>query len=194
MRRIGVSAIAVVLVVTVLTALVAAGPGESDQQGLWSKPVSGLAGRLRVSKSSITADGQFRLTLELANRGRSPLAVQCGDPICFTLTVLDAKGEKVEAPIVRAEVLSSPQWGVIPGGSYLGLPVSYHPQNRAANRQLDITTDIWTLKPGKYRLVGSFASNLSSGVMKFLGSPGKAAIWKGKIKLPPLDVEVLEKK
>lgn len=157
----------------------------------WSEPVSGLAGRIRVAESTVAADQYFRLTLELANRSHAPLAVQSGNPHVFTITLLDGAGKQVQPTSARTDVLSSPQWGVIPGGAYLGLPVSIESQDGAKGSHLDITTLIWKLSPGKYRICATFASGRAAD---FMGSPGKAAIWDGKIDIPPLDVEVIEKK
>ncbi|MCX5674803.1 MAG: hypothetical protein NTX87_07330, partial [Planctomycetota bacterium] len=170
--------------------LAVAGPLSPAKPDEWSKPVSQLSGRLRVAESRIATDQYFQLTLELANRGGTPLAVQCGNPHIFTITLLDGAGKQVKPTLVRADVLSSPQWGVIPGGAYLGFPVSIQSQDGAKGSHLDITTLIWKLSPGKYRIAGEFSSG---GAADFMGTPGKATIWDGKIDLPPVDIEVVEK-
>jgi hypothetical protein len=157
----------------------------------WSEPVAGLAGRIRVAEQTITTEQYFCLTLELVNRAHAPLAVQSGNPHMFTITLLDGAGKPVQPTSGRVDVLSSPQWGVIPGGAYLGLPVSIQTQDGAKGSHLDITTLIWKLAPGKYRVCATFSSGSAAD---FRGSPGKAAIWEGKIDIPPLDVEVVEKK
>jgi hypothetical protein len=157
----------------------------------WSEAVAGLAGRIRVAEPTITTEQHFCLTLELANRGNGSLAVQSGNPHIFTITLLDGAGKPVQPTSARMDVLSSPQWGVIPGGAYLGLPVSIQSQDGAKGSHLDITTLIWKLSPGKYRICATFSSGSAADLM---GSPGKAAIWEGKIVIPPLDIEVVEKK
>lgn len=157
----------------------------------WSESVSGLAGRLRVAEATIATDQYFRVTLELANRGQAALAVQSGNPHIFTITLLDSTGKPVNPSYARADVFSIPQWGVIPGRAYLGFPVSIQSLDGAKGANLDITTAIWKLPSGKYRICGTFSSGKAAD---FMGSPGKASIWEGKIELPPLDVEVIEKK
>ena len=167
-----------------------AGPLAPQRKDEWSKPVSSLAGRLRVAKTRISTDEYFQLTLELTNRGNMSLAVQCGNPHIFSITVIDTAGKQVGATSVRLDVLSSPQWGVIPGRSYLGFPVSMQSQDGAKGSHLDITTRIWKLSPGKYRITGQFSSGRAAD---FMGKPGKAKIWEGRIQLPPLDIEVVRK-
>ncbi len=173
-----------------LCALAGARPVEPLQKDAWSKPVSNLAGRLRIAKTRITTDEHFQLTLELSNRGNIPLAVQSGNPHIFSLTVLDGAGEEVKPTSIRIDVLSQPQWGVIPRSSYLGFPVSIQSQDGAKGSHLDIITLIWKLSPGKYRISGSFASGRAA---EFMGEPGKAKIWEGKIELASLDIEVFQK-
>ena len=167
-----------------------AGPLAPLRKDEWSKPVSSLAGRLRVAKTRISTDEYFQLTLELTNRGNMSLAVQCGNPHIFSITVFDTAGKQVSAAFARIDVLSFPQWGVIPGRSYLGFPVSMQSQDGAKGSHLDITTRIWKLSPGKYRITGQFSSGRAAD---FMGKPGKAKIWEGKLQLPPLDIEVVEK-
>ena len=157
---------------------------------VWSEPASLLAGRLRVAEKAITTDQYFRLTLELANQGHTPLAVQSGNPHIFTITLLDSAGKLVKPTSARIDVISSPQWGVIPGRAYLGFPVSIHSQDGAKGSHLDITTLIWRLSPGTYRITGEYSSDRAAD---FMGKPGKAKIWEGKIRLPPVDIEVLER-
>jgi hypothetical protein len=170
--------------------LAVAGPLPHAKSDAWSEPAAQLSGRLRVNESRITADQYFEITLELTNRGHAPLAVQSGNPHIFTITLLDRAGKPVKRTSGRCDVISSPQWGVIPGRAYLGFPVSIQSQDGAKGSHLDITTLIWKLSPGKYRITGEFSSGRAAS---FMGSPGKAKIWDGKIQLPPVDIEVVEK-
>ncbi len=155
-----------------------------------SKPVANLAGSLSVAQAQITTEEYFQIRLNLYNCGKEPLAVQVGDPFSFRITVLDAAGKTVEPAFSRSDLLCSPQWGVIPGRSYLGLPVSQKSEDGAKVSHLDIVTFIWKLSPGKYRIVGRFSSDTTSSSM---GPPGKAKVWQGELELPPLDVTVVEK-
>ncbi len=174
-----------------LVAFMAQSQEPAHKPDVWSEPVASLSGRLRVSEPRITSDQYFQITLELANRGHSPLAVQSGNPHIFTVTLLDGAGKPVKPTSARDDVLSFPQWGVIPGGAYLGIPVSIQSQDGAKGSHLDITTLIWKLSPGKYRIAGAFSSRRAAD---FMGIPGKAEIWEGQIDLPALEVEVVEKK
>lgn len=172
-------------------AIAIAKPVSPAKPDAWSKPVAQLSGRMRLAHSRITSDQHFPLTLELANRGDTPLAVQSGNPHMFSITVLGGAGKPIKPTQARVDVLSSPQWGVIPGKAYLGFPVSIQSQGGAKGSHLDITTLIWTLSPGKYQISGSFASGKPAN---FMGKPGKANVWEGKIALPPIDIEIIEKK
>jgi hypothetical protein len=169
--------------------LAAAGP-LAPVKNAWSNPVSNLSGRLRVAKSAITTDEYFELALELSNSGNIPLAVQCHNPHIFRVTVFDAAGKQVKTIFTRSDILSSPHWGIIPRGGYLGFRVSIQSQDGAKGSHLDITTLIWKLSPGTYRISGEFSSGRAED---FMGGPGKATIWEGKIDLPPVDIEITEK-
>ena len=162
-------------------------PAKADT---WSKPVAQLSGRMRVAQSRITTDQHFQITLELANRGSTSLAVQCGNPHIFSIAMLTQAGKPVKPISARIDILSSPQWGVIPGRAYLGFPVSIQSQDGAKGSHLDITTLIWKLPPGKYQISGSFTAGKPGD---FMGKPGKAKVWEGKIELPPIDIEIVEK-
>ena len=176
--------------VTLTCILAFAKPLSPASPDAWSESASQLSGRLRVAESRITSDQHFQLTLELANRGSAPLAVQWGNPHIFTVALLDGAGNPVKPTSARIDVLSSPQWGVIPHNSYLGFPVSIQSQDGAKGSHLDITTLIWKLSPGKYRVSGVFSSGKAAD---FMGKPGKAKIWEGKIELPSIDIEIVEK-
>lgn len=177
-------------VMALVCAVTEAGPLPSAKPDAWSEPVAKLSGRLRLSEPKITTDQYLQINLELANRGHTPLAIQSGNPHIFTITLLDGAGKPVKPTSARSDVLSSPQWGVIPGGAYLGFPVSIQSQDGAKGSHLDITTLIWKLSPGKYRISGTFSCGRAAD---FMGSPGKAEVWEGKIDLPPIDIEVAEK-
>ena len=166
-------------------------PVEPAKVNAWSKTVAQLSGRMRVAQPRITTDQHFQITLELANQGSTPVAVQCGDPHVFTITILDGAGKQVKPTLTRVDILSSPQWGVVPGKAYLGFPVSIESQDGAKGSHLDITTLIWELSPGKYQISGSFSAGKPA---EFMGKPDKAKVWKGKIELPPIDIEIVEKK
>jgi hypothetical protein len=169
--------------------LAAARPLSPTKPAAWSEPASHLSGRLRVAEPKITADQHFQLTLELANRGQIPLAVQSWNPHVFTITLLNGAGKHVQPTSARVDIMSAPQWGVIPRRGYLGFPVSTQSRDRARGSHLDITTLIWKLSPGKYRICGEYSSGRAAD---FMGKPGKATIWQGKLKLPAVDIEVVE--
>ncbi len=166
-------------------------PLEPVKKDAWSKPVSGLAGRLRVSEKTITPERPF-----LANRGNRSLAVQQGHPHLVTVIIRDSAGREVTPTFSRVDVICSPQWGVIPRDSYLGFRVSRPCQGRAKASHLDITTRAWKLPPGKYRISGSYRTDTPAAdlSLQLAGRPGQVTVWKGRIELPPIEVEVLKRR
>jgi len=160
------------------------------KQHVWSKPVGSLSARLVVTKGSIQESESFRLTLELKNTGTQPLAIQTYNPHLLTLKILHSAGKSVGPSSSRIDIISSPQWGVIPRDGYLGFPVTIRGPERAKGSHIDITTSIWNLPPGKYRVSGEYSSESPLPFSEFLGKSGKARIWKGKVSLPALDLEI----
>lgn len=205
-------------VVALACIMAVAGPLPPAKPNAWSDQVAGLYGRLhfgemtpakcadappsdrlRVSETRLKTDQYYQITLELANQSPRRLAVECRNPGNLTLTVIDGNGKPVTlmARVVLAGSL--PQWGVIPSRTYLGLPVGVLDQG-----SLDIFTCAWKLPPGKYRIIGRFASGRAANSMDrpvvtpAFSEPdpdliGKAEVWSGIIELPPLDVEVTDK-
>lgn len=162
-------------------------------KGAWSETVSNVAGRLRVEKATIAENEHFELTLELFNRGDSSLAVRTYYPFDFTASLRDSAGNEVKPTSGRVDIFSCARWGVVPGRSYLGFPVSNESPIRDSgysSSNLDVIRHIWKLAPGKYRISGTFTW---SGEVNMGGTAGVER-WKGKLDLPPIDVEVVGKK
>ena len=161
---------------------------EPVEKNPWSETVNGLSGRLLVAREKIGTTEYFQLTLEVRNVGNSPLALQTKNPFAFTLRVLDGAGKVVAATSVRIDLwLRFPQWAIVPASCYLGTPVSIQSKDGAAGSHLDITTTIWKLPAGRYRLTAEYASK---GFRESPDKPKNVTVWQGKLVLPPVDVEI----
>lgn len=153
-----------------------------ENSAQWSQSVKGLTGRLTAKDNS----GHIELTVELRNSDSLPRWVVTHDPFAFDLTVRDAEGSELRPTAERADILSSPQAAILPRNCYLGLPVTL-PAEPEKRWNLDITTKLWTLKPGRYRLAGKY---MIPGIQKELKKKGEAYPWQGEIELPEIEIEV----
>ena len=174
-----------------LSSMAIASPLAPCGTNVWSSSMSGISGRLCIAEQSISEDAFFTVALELRNDGAMPLAVQCANPHLFTAAVIDGAGKRVQPTLARHDVISSPQWGVIPGNSYLRFPVSIQSEDGAKGSHLDTTTLIWKLAPGMYRISADYSSGKSAD---FMGQSGPATIWTGTLRLPQVNIEVTPKK
>ncbi len=188
-KKIALPVLCVLLVSTVAYVAIAS-PFAPVKGYAWSKPVGVLSARLVVTRSNIRESESFRLTLELKNTGVLPLAVQTYNPHILTLKILDSAGNSVGPSSSRIDIISSPQWGVIPRDGYLGFPVTIRSPDRVKGSHIDITTRIWKLPPGKYRVSGEYSSTNPPQFPEIMGKPGRARIWEGKVNLPALDLEI----
>ena len=132
--------------------------------------------------------GHVELSVELWNKGSMPLVATTHDPFAFDLVVRDAAGEVVKPDAQRIDVLSSPQAGVIPRDCLLALPVTLT-QDEAGKWNLDITTKLWRLAPGKYRLSGVYEVQPGPELKpKDVGPPRET--WQGTLSLPEIEIEI----
>lgn len=149
----------------------------------YSKAVNGLCAKLTVSHAKVAKDGHVEVFIELRNMGAKDLQVEMDNPHDFRAELLDDKGRAIAPDLGRSDVLCSPKWVTVPARAYLGIPVSIEPDK---GFHLDVTTDIWRLKPGKYQLRGHFSS-------KSFGVPNKKDpenAWSGEIELPAITFEI----
>jgi hypothetical protein len=168
------------LLASTLSRLTAAEPREG-----WSKPKTDLRGRLVAEVREIKEQQVVNLFVELENTGSLRRSVVTHDPFAFELTVRDSKGNDVASSSQRGEVLSSPQVGVVPRESTLRFPVTLS-QEKPWN--LDITTHLWKLKPGRYTLAGKYKLPLPPPGEEL--EPGAAHPWGGELALPEITIDV----
>ena len=163
-------------------------PDRAD--GAWSAPAGGLEGRLVLALPRISETDWFALKLELRNVGEVPLAVQTGNPFLLDVRVADAKGQAVKPTWTRSDVLFSPKWAEIAPKSSLSVQVSEKSIDGAKGSHLDVTTSIWKLEPGKYR-VSATCKSQERGAAASSPYKGNARLWSGQLALPEIEVEVL---
>jgi hypothetical protein len=156
--------------------------------GVWSREVKHLAGRLAARESRVPRAGHVELSVELWNKGSTSVVVSAHDPFAFDLVVRDAAGKVVAPDAQRIDVLSSPQAAVIPRDCRLALPVTLS-QDEAGKWNLDITTKLWRLAPGKYRLSGVYQAQPGPRLKGF--DPPRDN-WQGTLSLPEIEIEISE--
>lgn len=142
----------------------------------WSAPSGGLRARLVTQQGQVRAGESLRIDIELENVGSVPLRVVLDDPFAFSPRLEDAAGREIAPTGSRAEVLSSPREETIAPGHTVSAPLATPHEDTKA--ELDLTTSMWQLAPGRYRLSGRFAGT------------GDAGTWTGTLDLPPLLFEV----
>ena len=151
----------------------------------WSKPVADIRGRLVAETREVKGKPAIVLFVELENTGPLRRGVVTHDPFAFSLTVKDAAGKVLDSDSQRGEILSSPQVAVLPRECVLRLPVTLV-QEKMWN--LDITTHLWKLKPGRYKLAGKY----SVPPREPTESPKDDVVhaWSGELLLPEIEVEI----
>jgi hypothetical protein len=183
-----------ILVAPVLAAILAipalVRASEPVQRAAWSREVKHLAGRMAAKELRVPKAGHVELFVELWNKGSTSVVVSAHDPFAFDIVVRDAAGKVVESDAQRIDVLSSPQAAVIHRDCRLALPVTLS-QGEAGKWNLDITTKLWHLAPGKYRMRGVY--QVQSGPEQKLkdGDPPRVA-WQGTLSLPEIEIEISE--
>jgi hypothetical protein len=155
----------------------------------WSREVKGLRGRLvRQRQLPVGTTEIIGVAVELKNVWAEPLAIR-NDPASVQLKLFDAHDQALpRAWLPRSGPIPFPQWGVLPGGSYLGFSLYDYgvgvPQGQGPLLTLLPYAGDWVLKPGKYSLRGSFSAHPRPD-----NKPPKNA-WRGQLELPSLEIEV----
>lgn len=165
-----------------LLALSAAVAGAAES---WSKPIADIRGRLVAGQREVNGKSVVQLWVELENTGPLRRGVVTHDPFAFTLTVKDATGKALDSDAQREEILSSPQVAVVPRETTVRFPVTLG-QGQAWN--LDITTHLWKLKPGSYKLAGRY--RVPPGEQAELPAEDVVHPWSGEVALPEIEVDI----
>ena len=151
----------------------------------WSKPIADVRGRLIAEQRQMKGKPVIQLWVELENTGPLRRSVVTHDPFAFSLTVMDAAGKVLDSDSQRGEILSSPQVAVLPRECVLRLPVTLA-QEKMWN--LDITTHLWKLKPGRYKLAGKYS--VPPGEQTEIPKEDVVHAWSGELQLPEIEIEI----
>jgi hypothetical protein len=158
-------------------------PGIAEEA--WSKTVADVRGRLIAETREVKGRRVIELWVELYNAGSLRRSVVTHDPFSFTLTVKDADGKAIASDAQRADITSAPQTAVLPRECFLRFPVTIAQGERW---NLDITTELWKLKPGRYTLAGKYQTPPG----KPRETPKEDVIhpWEGELELPEIEVDL----
>lgn len=146
---------------------------------MWSPPSGGLRARLIAgpAQGRVRVGESISIGIELENIGSVPLRVVLDDPFAFTAKIEDTSGRELSSTRSRLEVLSSPRVETIASGQTVRSPLTTPHED--AKMELDLTTSMWQLAPGRYRLYGHFTGS------------GAESTWMGTLDLPAIMIEVL---
>lgn len=160
-------------------------PTPQPETNLWSDPINGLSGRLRVEFEDLQPGLRHAIYLELRNHLFTPVAVtnqpqthaelfdSAGNPV-------DLAGFPVSGPAPDA------QWAVIPRDAYMGLRVDMQtvgvPTREHGMALLAIGGKSWALKASQYVLNVRLEYNNQQD--------GPDNQWVGNLTLPPVEVVV----
>jgi hypothetical protein len=151
----------------------------------WSKPVANIRGRLVTEQRESKGKPVVLLFVELENTGPLRRGIVTHDPFAFSLTVKDADGHAVKSDVQRGEILSSAQVAVLPRNCFLRLPVTL---DQGQGWNLDITTHLWRLKPGRYKLAGKYS--VPPGEPMEFPKEDVVHAWSGELELPEIEIEL----
>jgi hypothetical protein len=157
----------------------------SQADDAWSQPIADIRGRLVAQAREFKGKPVVLLWVELENTGSLRRGVVTHDPFAFSLTVKDAAGKAIDSDAQRGEILSSPQIAVVPREAVVRFPVTLV-QGQGWN--LDITTQLWKLKAGRYKLAGKYSVPPGEET-----EPPKEDVvhpWSGELVLPEIEIEV----
>jgi len=141
-----------------------------------------VSGELVISPMRIPSSESFQVTIELTDRSQAAIQVPSGNPFSFHASVRNDHGASVAPALQRVDVLSAPTWLRVEPGQSSSVSATIKPD---AGYQLDTTTQVWRLPPGKYEIAGRFVVDADGAD----GVPRDA--WIGALDLAPVEVEVL---
>ena len=179
--------------------LAAGGPGKKAAvpDDVWSEPVKGLSGRLRVVWLRQGNTLRPEVTAELKNvEPTKAKSLAVSNRFDLKVQVADASGKEVKGDgvITSATALVPERWGMVPADAYLGYPADLRcigaevpPQSFLQGQPvvLVLAGMQWTLPPGRYLV----SARLTAGKTKSPPPPA-ATQWEGMLALPPVEVEV----
>jgi RNA polymerase sigma factor (sigma-70 family) len=179
--------------------LAGGGPGAKAAvvDEVWSEPIKGLSGRLRVAWSR---QGDFirpEVIVELKSVQSPPGALAVLDRFLLKAQVFDESGKEIPGPgseRIAKRTAGPEQWGLIPADAYLGYPADRRCMGERRNVQgfplgkgvmLDLGSRTWDLPPGRYRITARLDS-----ISTKVPPPAGAMAWDSWLALPPVEIVV----
>ena len=161
-------------------------PAAGIESAPWSALSNGLKGRVVLKAAQIKPGEFFSVEIEVKNEGGKDVSLDIGNPHPIQMEVLDAAGKSVPATLFRSDVLFSTDWKNVPDGGVLSFPITHPNTDAGKDVNLDTTTQLWKLPTGKYSLQVTLSTKGDENLR------GPANRWIGTLKLPAVNVEVVE--
>jgi hypothetical protein len=152
---------------------------------VWSEPINGLSGRLRVEFEDLNPGLRHSVYLELRNHSFNPVAVTNQPQVHAEL--FDAAGKPVSTSgFPMSGPIPGSQWGVIPRDAYIGFRIDMQtvgvPTRDQGMALLAVGGKSWGLRAGEYVLKTEIVFKQEED------APQNQ--WVGELELPPAEVVV----
>jgi hypothetical protein len=159
-------------------------PIPKSTANVWSKPVNGFSGRLRVEFEDLKPGLRHAVYLEIRNHSLNPVAVTNQPQIHAEL--FDSSGK----PVITSGSANGPmpisQWAVIPPDAYIGFRIDMQtvgiPTREHGVALIAVGGKSWEVRAGDYAL---------KIALEFKNEEdGPKTQWVGNLDLPPVEVVV----
>lgn len=152
---------------------------------VWSEPVNGLSGRLRIEFEDLKPGLRHAVYLELRNHSLNPVAVT-NQPQTHA-ELYDSSGKPLgTSGFPMSGPIPSPQWAVIPRDAHIGFRVDMQtvgvPTREQGMALIAVGGKTWGLRAGKYVLETALVFDHKED--------GPQNQWVGELELPPIEVVV----
>jgi hypothetical protein len=152
---------------------------------VWSEPVNGLSGRLRVEFEDLKPGFRHAVYLELRNHSLNPVAVTSQPQTHVELC--DSSGKPVATSgFPMSGPTPSPQWAVIPRDAYVGFRIDMQtvgvPISEQGMALIAVGGKAWGIKAGKFVLEIALVFKRDED--------GPRNQWNGELHLPSVEVAV----
>lgn len=152
---------------------------------IWSTPINGLSGQLRVEFEDLQPGLRYAVYLELRNHSLNSVTV-INQPLIHA-ELFDSTGKPVStSSLPMSGAVPNPQWAVIPNDAYIGFRIDMQtvgvPTREHGKALLAVGGKSWELMAGKYILKTILAFKNDED--------GPKNQWCGELELPPVELVV----